>query len=154
MASYSGDPTSSRIDEVRFLLQDAGPTDLLTNDEIRYLDNRLASVYDDPIMTAATCADVIAARYAHEVSISADGVSAWLNELQQKFADAAVALRSLYKALAGAGGVPLVGGIDATGPDPSVRPLNFAIGMDDNYRAGDQSSGRIPYTGAEYESGP
>jgi hypothetical protein len=154
MASYSGDPSGSRIDEVRFLLQDTGPTDLLSDDEITYLDTRLARVYNDPIMTAATCADVIAARCAHEVSISADGVSAGLNELQQKFADAAISLRSLYKALAGAGGVPLVGGIDATGFDPAVRPLNFGIGMDDNYRAGDQGNERIPYTGAEYESGP
>jgi hypothetical protein len=154
-ASYSGDPTTTRTDEVRFLLQDTGSPPLLADEEIDYVDLRLRAVHDDALMTAAVCADILAGRFADEVSISADGVSAGLQELQDKYRDKALNLRATYKALRGAGGAPLTGGIDRnTTPDYSLRPLSFGIGKDDNVRAGNQDFYQRPYNGAEYESGP
>jgi len=151
---YAGDPTSSRQDEVRFLLQDLGSPPLLSDAEIDYLDARLLDLYNDPVMTAAFCADMLAHRYATEIAISADGVSAGLNELQSKYEQLGANLRAMYKALRGVGGAPLVGGIDRNpAPDPTVRPLNFGVGMHDNARAGDQGNPQPVYTGQEYESG-
>jgi hypothetical protein len=154
-ASYSGDPTTSRTDEVRFLLQDTGTPPLLADEEIDYIDARLRGAYDDALMTGAVCADILAGRFADEISISADGVSAGLQELQDKYQAKALSLRATYKALRGVGGAPLTGGIERnTTPDYSLRPLNFGIGMDDNVRAGNQGFYQRPYNGAEYESGP
>lgn len=155
-ATYSGDPSASRGDEVRFLLQDTAPASaLLSDEEISYVDARLQAAYDDALMTAAFCADIIAARYAGEASISADGVSISMAELGPKYQQLAANLRATYRSLRGLAGVPLVGGIDAfSRADASVRALNFGIGMDDNVRAGDQGLDGYPrYTGAEYESG-
>jgi len=153
--AYSGDPTSSRQDEVRFLLQDIGDQPLLTDDEIDYVDTLLRASFDDALMTAAFCADIVAGRYASEVSISADGVSIATNELADRYRALAASLRATYRSLRGLAGVPLVGGIDAfSRADPSVRPLMFGVGMTDNDRAGTQFGNPYrTYNGAEFESG-
>lgn len=153
--AYSGDPTESRQDEVRFLLQDIGDTALLTDEEIDYVDKLLVANYNDALMTAAFCADILAGRYAGEVSISADGVSIATNELADRYRALAASLRATYRSLRGLAGVPLVGGIEAfTRADPSVRPLTFGVGMNDNDRAGAQFGNYDrAYNGAEYESG-
>lgn len=144
-ATYSGDPSDSRLDAVRSLLGDIGGDDghtwLLTDEEIEYFDGIVNLSYDDAFMTAAVCAEIISGRFAMEVSISADGVNISGDQLQQKYAALATTLRQIYKGLAVGGGGPLIGGIDAFHvDDPTVRSFNFSVGMNDNIRAGNQTT--------------
>lgn len=143
-ASYSGNPASSNLDAIRCLIGDVGVggTWYLQDEEIDYFDGRTAVAYNDTIMSAAICADVLAGRFAAEIAISADGVSVGADALQSKFEQMSVALRRTYKQLAVAGGSPYAGGIDLFQVvDPGTRPLSFGIGMDDNFRAGGQEFG-------------
>lgn len=144
-STYSGDPNVSTRDAIRCLVGDiggeSGSSFLLTDAEVDYFDSVVAPVFGDPLMTAAICADILAGRFALEVTIAADGVSIAAEQLQQKFSAMAATLRQTYKTLASVGGYPQAGGIDAfTVPDPTIKAFNFAIGMNDNYRAGSQST--------------
>lgn len=142
-ATYSGDPSSSAKDEIRFLLQDTDMTDaLLQDEEISYFVSLLSTVYGNNIATAAHLADIVANKFAREVSISADGVSIGAQELQDKYRDMAKQLRYQWHQIAGAGGAPDVGGILwGESIDPTIKPLEFGIGFTDNYRAGQQEYG-------------
>src|SRR5688500_12229196 len=87
--SYSGDPSSSSLDEVRFLLGDIDSTyPLLSDEEITYLLQERTSRG-----AAADAASALAARYAREVSFSADGVSVQVEQLQEKYEKLATSLR-------------------------------------------------------------
>jgi hypothetical protein len=141
--TYTGDPASSRKDAVRALIGDTGGEDnitwILSDAEIAWFDSMVTPSYDDAFMTAAVCADIISGRYAAEVSISTDGDSIATEQLQDKYKALAATLRTTYQTIAGAGGYPLVGGIDRFRViDPTMRPLLFAIGQNDNVRAGNQ----------------
>lgn len=153
--TYSGDPAASPADAVRCMLGDVGPDFLLSDDEIAYFDKRTKASYDDPIMTAAVCADILAGRFAAEVSISADGVSISAEQLQDRYLKLAASLRTTYKVLAAPGGLPIAGGIDAFSiDDPTVKPYSFGVGMNDNPRAGSQDPSSAPLTYAQLESEP
>lgn len=140
---YAGNPATSPVDEIRFLIQDVDSTDvLLTDAEIQYMIGRIDPVYGDTAMTAAYCADIIAGRFAREASISADGASIAMEQLQGEYEQLGKDLRAMYNATAGAGGVPIVGGVDAFSVwDATIRPPSFGIGMQDNARAGQQDYG-------------
>jgi hypothetical protein len=137
--SYSGDPSSSVLDEVRFLISDTNTShERLSDEEITYAINKLRATYTDALMYAAYCADRIADLYAGEVSISADGVSISTEQLQDKYRTMATALRNTYAALHGVGATPYAGGTVA-GEEPwGTKALNFGIGMSDNDSAGRQ----------------
>lgn len=141
--SYSGDPATSDLDEVRLLVHDvdeAAP--LLSDEEVTWVLARQSTVYDEPLMAAAICAEIIAARYAGEISITADGVSISGDQLQTKWAALAASLRATYKALAAAGGAPYAGGVErGERRQRGVRPLAFGKAMHDNTRAGAQDYG-------------
>lgn len=140
---YSGDPSASDVDAVRFWVQDTGKPSLLTDAEIEYL---IAFVGVDaslsPIRVAAVAADRIAAKYAGEVSISADGVNYSGDQLARKYSDLATSLRKQESTIVGAGALPYVGGIQAgESPVSGVNPPSFGIGKDDNPEAGYQGFG-------------
>jgi hypothetical protein len=139
--SYSNDPGTSSIDEVRFLLGDIAAPGLLSDEEINYYITKVANTFSDVTMAAAFCADAIAARYAGEVSISADGVTYSGDQLQQKYTTLAVSLRSTYNQLQQQGAEAFAGGTDVTDIPQGVVPLNFGVGMLDNARAGNQRYG-------------
>lgn len=150
--SYSGDPAHNAVDEVRFLLGDIAAPGLLSNEEISYWLVKLQDTYSNNIMTAAYCADVVAARYASEVSINADGVTYSGEQLQQKFNTLAGQLRTMYGQLQSVGSGPFAGGTDIRGPWMyGVLPLNFGVGQYDNDRAGWQRNHR-PYGEIPYET--
>lgn len=139
---YSGDPSSSDKDEVRYLVGDTDVNDQLVSDE--EIDYALATwlpVYGTKQWVAAAVADQIAGRFARETSYSADGVSINLGELQHKFAERAIALRAAHHSLL-VGGTPDVGGISPYELDPLSKPLDFGTGMHDNPEAGDQAYGQ------------
>lgn len=141
--SYSGDPSSSDLDEVRFYLGDIDSTDvLLPDEEIQFVIDSWASTVGTNLYAAAVCAEMVAARFAREVSVSADGVSAGMNELQQKYNDLASSLREQHTARYGAAGSPSAGGtIFDEYYDSGIKPLSFGKGMHDNLRAGQQDYG-------------
>ena len=88
----------------------------------------------------------IVAKFARELSYSADGVSVSASELQTKYAQLSEHLRSQFKA-SQVGGGPDVGGImigDVL--DEDILPLTWSKGMHDNIRAGQQDfGGTEPY---------
>tara|TARA_A100001515_G_scaffold67655_3_gene53806 strand:- start:1513 stop:1956 length:444 start_codon:yes stop_codon:yes gene_type:complete len=71
--SYSGDPSSSDRDKVRFLVFDTDTNDqLLSNEELDWLLSQNSNIY----MAAATAAEAIAAKFAKDISRSVVGISA------------------------------------------------------------------------------
>lgn len=140
--SYSRDPSDSDLDAVRFYVQDTDPNDqLISDEEIEFLIAQWTPVYGSNLMVAAMAAEAIAAKFAREVSYSADGVSVGVNELQTKYDALASSLRDQYKQF-DIGGGPEVGGVMwSDQPDPMIKPTIWAIGMNDNIRAGQQDFG-------------
>lgn len=141
--SWSGDPATSDLDTVRFHLQDTDETDqLLSDEEIQYVIDQWATVKGSLVYAASVCAERIAARFAREVSVSADGVSAGVQELQAKYEALATSLRDEHKEYAGSAGAPSAGGtIFDERYDDTIKPLSFAKAMHDNLRAGQQNFG-------------
>lgn len=140
---YSGDPSASDIDAVRFFAQDTGTAPLLSDPEVQYLID-LAGVDATvaPRFIAAQAAELIAARYAGEVSITADGVTYSGDQLQTKYTQLAQNLRDAERRERVNGAFPYVGGVlRGEPPSPAVLPPNFGIGMDDNPQAGYQAHG-------------
>lgn len=135
--SYSGDPASSDKDAVRFWVQDTdNAVPLLSDEEIGYLLGMWMPQYGSVIFTAAMAAEVVAAKYTGEVSVSADGVSVQVGDLSQRFQVLAGRLREQYKNES-AGAEPFLSGVmwDEV-KDQSIKPLIFGVGFMDNYEAG------------------
>lgn len=68
--SYSGDPTSSNKDAVRFLVGDTGPVAPATSPAWLSSDeeyNYLLTEYSSPLAAAAAAADALCARFARQV---------------------------------------------------------------------------------------
>lgn len=130
--SYSGDPSTSGLDAVRFWAQDTGTTGLLSDGEVEYLIaySGLDPV-GEPIEVAAIVADRIAAKYAGEVSINSDGVSYSGDQLQQKYGALAKELRQTHARISSMASYPFVGGLQ--------RGRNFGVGMHDNPGGYDQT---------------
>jgi hypothetical protein len=145
--TYSGDPSSSNTDAVRFLVGDTDPADvLLTDDEIDWLLSVWIPKYDSVTYVAAVAAEVIAGKFAREVSMSADGVSIGVNELQQKYESLAASLRDQYKAETTAVAPDVGGMLWDEEFDSSIKPLVWAKGMHDNPEAGRQEYGGTGWT--------
>lgn len=140
--SYSGNPADSTLDAVRFYSQDVDTDNqLLTNEEITFIIDQWSNVSDSPVYLAAVVCDTISARFAKELSYSADGVSVSGSELQQKYATLAENLREQYKASVIGDGPDVSGILISDTYDPSIKPLSFAKGMHDNPEAGQQDFG-------------
>ena len=100
---------------------------------------------------ASVAADVLANRFAREVSTSADGVTVALSELQERFQNLATNLREQWKTLLSVMGSADFAGImlDVETIDSSIKPLVFGVGFMDNYEAGQQDYGY--YSPGDYE---
>lgn len=151
--TYSGDPSTSDRDAVRFWIQDTDETTpLLQDEEIDYLVELWMPQYGSVLLTAAMAAEVIAAKYTGEVSVSADGVSVAVGDLSDKYRQLAISLRSQHKQYS-AGAEPWLSGVMWDDlKDQSIKPLVFGVGFMDNYEAGQEDFGdyspdsaRIPY---------
>lgn len=137
--SYSGDPSDSDLDAIRFFVQDTDSEDqFISNEEIEFLIDLWNPVYGNNMMIAAMVAEAISAKFAREVSYSADGVAVGVQELQQKYDALAASLRDQYKQYDIGAGTMVEGVLYSDGDDPMVRPTLFALGMNDNPRAGSQ----------------
>lgn len=140
--SYSGDPSASELDQVRLYIQDTDSgRQLLTDEEILFVLDQWAATHNHPLWAAAVCAEIIASKFVGEVNVSADGINVDQGSLQGKYNDLAGSLRDQYHALMGVV-APDAGTMYDTVPDPTIPPLSFGVGMDDNAWAGKQDYGR------------
>jgi hypothetical protein len=153
--TYAG-PAASDKDAVRFWVQDTDVSDeLLSDSEITYLLDKFLPVHPSVIFVAAMAAEVISAKFAREVSVSADGVSVGTSELASKYRDLASKLRDQAKEDLSAGAFPDLGGVmwDQY-KDQSIKPLIFGVGFMDNIEAGRADYGDYdPSDYAWYSSG-
>lgn len=140
--TWSGDPSSSTLDELRFYIQDTDTSfQLLSDEELTFLLDTYADQFGHVLAVAAMACEVIAAKFARQVDASADGVSVSLGQLQQRYNDLAQSLRDQFKLV---GSDNLAGALDAMFSDVSVfdiEPLVFGVGFMDNFRAGQQDYG-------------
>lgn len=145
--SYSGDPTTSSRDEVRFLIQDTDSTcPLLTDAELDYIIDKWMLLYDSETYCAAIAAGTIARKWAKRINISDGNVSAQVGDLQQRYSDMAKQLKAEYHNEGDVGGMVGLENILANNQfDPTIEPLEFSVGLMDNYLAGKQNyGGRTP----------
>jgi hypothetical protein len=136
------DPETREQDAVRFLLGDTDSNEpLLSDEEISYALNKWMTIHGTVEYTASVLALNIAARYAREASVSADGVSVQLGQVANQFRDLAASLREQHKNLL-VGGVPDVGGVSPYEQlDPDTKNFAFGTGMHDDIEAGNQDQG-------------
>ncbi len=137
--TYSGNPSASQKDQVRFLVGDTDTTDqLLQDEEITWLLGQEGQ----PLAAAAAALEALAARFARQVDKAVGDLRLSLSQKAASFAARAAELRSRL-ALAAA---PYAGGLSeaekaaAEGEADLVQPA-FKRGMHD-YETG---SGEVGY---------
>jgi hypothetical protein len=145
--TYSGAPFEADVDELRFTVQDAGDDSfwLLSDQEYQWLFDAWMPLYDSMTYVAAVAAATIARKFAGIVSVSADGVSVDTSELSQRYRDLATELRDQHKDATVGGEVDISNIMVGYRPDPSIQPLRFGIGVQDNPYAGLQDYGGLSY---------
>lgn len=152
--SYSGDPSDSDLDAVRFYVQDTDANDqLITDEEIEFLIAQWSPIYNSNLWIASMAAEAISAKFTREVTYSADGVSVGTNELQQKYDALASSLRDQYKQFDLGDGVDYEDFMYTNVRDNQIKPTIWGIGMNDNVRAGDQEFGGTYPDYSNYETG-
>lgn len=140
--SYSGNPSYSKRDQVRFYMQDTDPSlQLLQDEEIDFLLTEWELAEDAPLFIAALGCEIVAGKFAREIDVSADGVSVSTGQLQQRYRDLAASLRAQFMEQNKAGTADLMVAAFGVGWDPTIKPLNFGVGFNDNYEAGRQEYG-------------
>jgi uncharacterized protein (DUF39 family) len=144
--TYSGDPTSSDRDELRFLVQDTdSDLPLLQDEELDYLISRWMPRYDSLIYVGAVAAAIISRKFAGVVNVSADGVSVNVADVSDRYATIAAALRAEYKEAQESGEVDISKIMYGATLEPDIAPLVFGIALHDNIEAGQQSyGGEVP----------
>jgi hypothetical protein len=144
--TYSGDPTTTPLDELRFILQDTDPSfQLLQDAELNYLTTVWMERYDSLTFVAAVGAEIISRKFAGIVNVSADGIEVDTSQLAERYHTAAIQLRDEYKMAQDSGEIDISNQMVGYLPDPSLRPLRFGIGLDDNPEAGNQDFGGWSY---------
>lgn len=102
--TYSGDPSTSEKDALRFLIGDTDPDDpLLSDSEVEFLINRMRDVD----LAAAEAAYSLAGRYSRMADKSVGDLSISLSQKAAAFLELADKLRRKAQVLA----VPFAGGI-------------------------------------------
>lgn len=140
--TYSGTPSDSDLDTVRFYLRDTNPrVRLLGDQEIQFLIDEWMPRYDSLIYVASVAADAIANAFAGTVSISADGVNVDVSRISEAYANVAMRMRAMHKDAQIGGEVDITNLMWGQYVDPSIDPLQFKIGLDDNIEAGRQNYG-------------
>lgn len=127
---YSGDPTSSPKDAVRFFVQDTGPADwLVSNEEILFV----LSTAGAPEAAAANICDAIAAKYSRKPDRQVGDLRISSSQIAQAFRDRATDLRNRVAL----GAVPYAGGLSKSekataAADTDLVQPGIRRGMTDN----------------------
>lgn len=129
--TYSGDPSASSLDEVRFLIGDTDTTDQLLQDaEVTYAITK----YTDPLQAAVSLCVQLAAKFARLVDVADDTVKAAFSQRSKGFASLADTLKQqLMTPLVG----PWAGSFSLdyqkqVASDVSMVQPQFTIGMTDD----------------------
>lgn len=138
---YTESADLSYLDQVRLLVGDDNPAEqYLSDPAIEWLISvwsHKGSIY----FVASMAAEVIAAKFAREITISSDSQTLSTGELQQKFLDLAARLLRLHQVLQTGGNIDIGGiGVDEL-RDPSITSPAFGTGMHDFTEAGQQDNG-------------
>jgi hypothetical protein len=150
--TYSGNPATSALDEVRFWIKDTDTTrQLLSNEEILFVIARQAGAQNSSLWAASVCADNISAMFAGEVGVSADGINVDTGSLSKQYAALASSLRAQFHNDGGATGFDLETMNGDVQDDGTVTPLTFGIGVNDNSRAGLQDYGSLRGPGKTWD---
>lgn len=153
--TYSGDPSTSDLDAIRFWLQDtSSTTPLLNDDELRYFVDYAAGYSSDPILLAAALCSVIMSKYAGVAEISGDGITYSQAALQDKYSALATSLRDTWTRMNQSLGLPYAGGVEwCDGVRLNAKPALFAIGRNDIHGAlqlsQDDERGELAYNDGE-----
>lgn len=142
-----GDPDTTDVDVVRFTVQDTGDENLwlLADQEYQFLLDTWMPRYDSLTYVAAVAAAHISRKFAGIVSVSADGVSVNVSDLSDRYRQLAADLRDEHKDATIGGQVDISNLLVGYTQDPSIKPLRFGIGLQDNPEAGLQDYGGISY---------
>ena len=134
--SYSGDPSSSNKDAVRFLLGDTDAEQpLISDEEVEYILSLEANV----IRAAAIGAESIAGKFSSKVDRSIGDFSESLSDLASQYLELARKLRKQAKQTSSFKAVPFAGGISKDvkktleKDTDRVKP-SFSRGMMENER--------------------
>ena len=127
--TYNGDPGSSAVNEVRFIIGDVVPDrPLFFDTEISF---QLAKT-PDPLLTGAELLEIKARQFARLADETVDAVSKSYSQVYKQMRQAAQDLRDN----AGRSSLPFFGGLTHSGKreldlDPDAVQPNFPIGLTD-----------------------
>lgn len=153
--TYSGDPSASPKDALRFLVGDTDTAEqFLSDEEIAWI---LLETSTDPAtrniyFAAAAAAEQIAGRFAREVDFSGDQATTSLGDLQDKFISLATILRTRGREMAKQPPLPYAGGTSYTdiarheNDIDAVKPY-IGTGMHDNLLDGGMDLGVPGWSG-------
>lgn len=153
--SYSGSPKESKKDAVRFLIGDTDDSDKLVYDEEI---NWSLEKWSDEYMAGAALCESLAAKFAREVNVSADGMSYSGSQISQNFLELAQSLRRM-SGMDRKHGAPYVGGISwkeraRADKDPDLVPEYFRSHMHDHPETGSRSApGRQKHPWVSHDDG-
>lgn len=143
-ATYSGDPSSSDQDEVRFLLGDTDTSNArLSDNEISFL----LVEWENPYLAAAAGADQLAATAAQWISYTTDGTTLTVSDAQEKYARLADQLRDRFNKRYRAvwwTATASRGDWETYAQDDSVKHGEFSEGMHDNRYISGLGGGATP----------
>ena len=130
--SYSGDPSSSPKDEVRFLVGDVLSTKpQLQDGEINFAISQYSNIY----LAAAECSRWIAGQYSRKVDLVTGTLKTNYSEAAKAYTLRATELEA--RGMARGGAMPYCGGISladkrAQEADTDRVPPQFKLGLEDN----------------------
>lgn len=130
--TYSGDPSASTRDQVRFELGDTDVNDQqLLDAEVDYL----IATHVDPFMAAAGGCDALARKFSRHAQKTVGKLSVAANQRAAAYRLRAQELRQQAFRTSGLSGI-VMGGTsisekEAFGNNPDTTQPNFSIGMDD-----------------------
>lgn len=133
---YTGNPDVDQRDAIRFLVGDTDPTDqLISDEEILFLLDEHGETYT----TASYAAEAIAAKFAREFSVDADGVSVNAKDAYHQYVKLAHNLRDTASSMGSP--TPYFGGASKAerrkdDADTDLIPLHFRSHMHDNPDSG------------------
>lgn len=137
MWTYSGVPSASEKDEVRFWTQDVDQSrPLLSDEEITFLIDRWYKKIGSLIYVSAIACEVIASKYTSEINVNADGVSVSVGDLQQRYITLAQRLRDTADVEMGDEVAFEMEVMYGSQLSESLEPLVFGIGFMDNWEVG------------------
>lgn len=130
------------VDVVRFWVQDTDPAvRLLADLEVQYLVDVWMPRVPSLVYVAAKAAEVISAKFAGVVTVSADGVSVNVADISERYAALARRLYQTHKDHEIGGEIDISNLMWGATRDYGIAPLHFGLGLHDNREAGRQEYG-------------